>query len=872
MKRLILTGRRQIYLGLLLLAYALTALPLAWPRPAPTVRFAGAGPASTPLPVSDATTPWQAFTALQARTAAPLEASFDRLTGVARFVQPARADDRLPYVPTAAEAGKPEAIARGFLDQNRALFGLRSAVEELRLLRYEPDAQRNFAHLRFDQVYQGLPVFGRQLVVHLDPDQRIVAVNGQFHPQIAIATSPAVTPEAALAVALLDLRGKQLDPDELARIAIHPLPARTRLVVYVDERGAAALAWQLTILTTTPLGQWTYFVNARRPLVIHAFDTIMHGKRRRTFTAQNTTRVPGRLIIDEGERSRDAVAQAAHDGAGIVYDYYFNTFRRDSIDGRGMPLISTVNFGSDPQDAENAAWVGEYNQMIYGDGGRIFKPLPFGLDVIAHEFTHGITQYSADLIYEGQSGALNESYSDVFAAMIDRDDWLIGEDVIKSPPYPRPYLRSMQDPNAEGAYDPRNPLEGIGQPATMDQYANLPNTRRADNGGVHVNSGIPNYAHFLLAQAIGREKTEQIAYRALTQYLTPGANFVDAANASARAAADLYGQGAEVQAVRQVFAQVGITDQAVPGGPVISDTTGVPSGGPAPERPTPALPAGCSDIVVAGGFEQREAWVEVVRGDAPIIDTQLPRSGRYSAWLGGQDQETLQYLYQDVRIPANATRVELRYARLIHEETTGLFGAFAPDARFSVLFASLQGDPIQVVEEISSRGGDDTWRERSFDVSRLAGRNVRLVFASENPRGNVSSMFVDDVALIACTTGEGPAAPPTSNADLVYIQGQITDASTRRGIEGAQFFVMRPGITASQAAADDTLSPNEVLTFGVADRQGVYRTQQAIPRGQTYSVIVFGAGYRPIIADQEVSIPATATNPYRVDAELRRGR
>ncbi|MFQ3664072.1 MAG: M4 family metallopeptidase, partial [Chloroflexaceae bacterium] len=872
MKRRILIERRQVRLGLLILVYGLTILPLVWSPTPQALRFSDTRLTPAPIPLPGAPTPQQAFAALQARTTAPLEASFDPLTGVARFVQPARADDRLPYVPTAAEAGKPEAIARGFLDQNRALFGLRSAAEELRLLRYEPDAQRGFTHLRFDQLYQGLPVFGRQLVVHLDPDQRIVAVNGQFHPQITITPDPAVTPDAALAAALLDLRGKQLDADELARIAITPVPARTRLVIYVDERGGAALAWQLTILTTTPLGQWTYFVNARRPLVIHAFDSIMHTRRRRTFTAQNTTRVPGRLIIDEGERSRDPVAQAAHDGAGAVYDYFFASFQRNSIDGRGMPLVSTVNFGSDPQDAENAAWIGEYNQIIYGDGGRIFKPLPFGLDVIGHEFTHGITQYTADLIYEGQSGALNESYSDVFAVMIDRDDWLIGEDVIKSPPYPRPYLRSMQDPNAEGAYDPRNPLEGIGQPATMAEYANLPNTRQADNGGVHINSGIPNHAHYLLAQAIGREKTEQIAYRALTQYLTPSANFVDAAKASARAAADLYGQGAEVEAVRQAFARVGITDQATPGGPVISDTPGVPSGGPAPERPAPALPAGCSDIVIAGGFEQREAWIEVARGDAPIIDTQLPRSGRYSAWLGGQDQETLQYLYQDVRVPANATRVELRYARLIHEETTGLFGAFAPDARFSALFATLQGDPLQVVEEISSRGGDDTWRERSFDVSRLAGRSVRLVFASENPRGNVSSMFVDDVALIACTTGEGPAAPPTSNAELVYIQGQITDASTRRGIEGVQFLVMRPGITASRAAADDTLSPDEVLTFGVTDRQGVYRTQQAVPRGQTYSVIVFGSGYRPIIADQEVSIPANATNPYRVDAELRRGR
>lgn len=852
----------------LVLLVALTALPpvgLGWSVGAPTIK-------ATEVRPSGGGDPQQALANLQARTVARLYATFDRQTGVARFVMPYHATDRLPYTPTAAEIGDPLAIARGFLDQNRALFGLRSAAEELRLLYAEPDVQRGFTHLRFAQVYRGLPVFGRQLIVHLDPQQRIVAVNGQFHPRIEIATTPTLSAEQALAIALRDLRNRQLEPEEQDRVRIEPLPERTRLVIYVDTRGRAALAWQVKIMTASPLGEWTFFVHAHRPMVIHAIDQIRAAKRRQTYTAQNSTRIPGRLIIDEGERSRDPVAQAAHDGAGIVYDYFFTAFGRDSIDGRGMPLVSTVNFGSDPEDAENAAWLGEYGQVIYGDGGRIFKPMPFGLDVVAHEFTHGVIQYTADLLYEGQSGALSESYADVFAAMIDRNDWLIGEDIIKSPPYPRPYLRSMQDPNAEGAYDPNNPLESIGQPATMAEYANLPNTRRTDNGGVHINSGIPNHAHYLLAQAIGREKTEQIAYRTLTQYLTPSANFLDAAAASVRAAADLYGPGPEVEAVRQAFAQVGITDQAVPGGPVIPDAGDLPSGGPAPERPAPALPAGCSDIIVDGGFERREGWVEVVFGGLPLIDTQLPRSGRYSAWLGGQDQEAFQYLYQDVRIPANARRVELRYARFLHEEVTDLFDAAARDALFSVLFATPEGDPILVVEQVSSSTAADTWSERTADVSRMAGREARLVFAAENPLGNLSSMFVDDVALIACTTGEGPAAPPGGNAELVYIQGQITDAGTRRGIEGAQFIVIRPELTASQAAADGRLSANEVLTLGVADRQGVFRTQEAVPRGRTYSVVIFSSGYRPIIADQEVRIPATATNPYRVNAELRRGR
>jgi Zn-dependent metalloprotease len=182
-------------------------------------------------------------------------------------------------------------------------------------------------------------------------------------------------------------------------------------------------------------------------------------------------------------------------------------------------MISTVHYGTDPAEAENAAWIAEAFQMVYGDGGQIFRPLAYGLDVVGHEFTHGVIDSTAQLVYEGQSGALNESYADIFAAMIDRDDWTIGEEVVKSPPYPVPFLRSLEDPELGGTYDPRRPLSGIGQPGHMDNYANLPLSRRADNGGVHINSGIPNRAAFLVAQALGREKTEQIYYRALTQYL-----------------------------------------------------------------------------------------------------------------------------------------------------------------------------------------------------------------------------------------------------------------------------------------------------------------------------------------------------------------
>ena len=241
---------------------------------------------------------------------------------------------------------------------------------------------------------------------------------------------------------------------------------------------------------------------------MHAFDSLAEAKRRVTFTADNSTDMPGRQLIDEGERSRDPVAQAAHDGAGVVYDYYQKTFKRDSIDGRGMPIVSTVHYGSDAEDAENAAWIGEASQMIYGDGGRIFKPLAYGLDVVGHELTHGVTENTANLIYEGQSGALNEAYSDIFGALIERKNWTMGEAGRQIAAVSGAIPAQPGRPNLWVACTiPNNPLDGVGQPATVSEYARLPLSRRADNGGVHINSGIPN-ARGLLAGAGDRQRED----------------------------------------------------------------------------------------------------------------------------------------------------------------------------------------------------------------------------------------------------------------------------------------------------------------------------------------------------------------------------
>ncbi len=831
--------------------------------------------AAVPLSLGAAARPEQvgpqaAFNQLQARSNSTLTVNWDARSEVPNFLTGLDPVARLPYRPTAAERGNPIAIARGFLDENRALFKLRSVAEDLQFLRNETDKQLGWSHVRMSQVYRGLPVFGYQLIVHLDTQNQVVTVNGHFHPDIELDTTPKVSQADAEQLALDDLLNAQLEPAERSRVKATILRNKTQLLIYIDQNDQARLTWYVTIMTESPLGQWRYFVNARRAQVVHQFDSVADGKRRMTYSADNSTDIPGRQLIDEGERSKDAIAQAAHEAAGKVYDYYFNTFQRDGVDDQGSSLVSTVHYGSDPEDAENAAWIGEAQQMIYGDGGKIFKPLAYGLDVAGHEITHGVIDNTSNLNYEDQSGALNESYADVFGALIDRGNWKIGETVIKSPPFPLKYLRSLEDPNAERSYDRSDPLGSVGQPASMSEYAKLPNTRKGDNGGVHVNSGIPNLVAFLVARQVGTEKMEQIYYRTLTQYLSPSSDFSDAARATIRAAQDLYGQ-TEANAVRQAFAQVGINAEGSSEVPVPTST---PSSQKKQPVPTQNLPAGCTNLIVNGTFEGDGGWVSIVgKGEDNLIETELPHTGSRSAWLGGTDKEPIMYIYQDVRIPANATQVQLEYYRLIHEETSGFSGLFADDAKFSVLAANTKGDVLGTIEELVSSDGDDAWSQAQFDLSQLAGKTVRLAFHAENPTGNISSFFVDDVVLIACTTGSGgPSVPQTKSQEQVYLQGNITNSDTGRGIEGAQVFILKEGLSATDAAADDTVTRNEVIASGVSDASGLYRTDVAIPRGKTYSVIIIARGYRPIVADDGIDVPSSATNPYQVDATMRKSK
>ncbi|WP_200303292.1 M4 family metallopeptidase [Streptomyces adelaidensis] len=282
---------------------------------------------------------------------------------------------------------------------------------------------------------------------------------------------------------------------------------------------------------------------------------------RTIYDARHGTDLPGRKVRDEGsEPGKDATVNRAYAGLGATFELFSKIYGRDSINGDGLPLDATVHYD---RDYNNAFWNGE--QMVFGDGdGEIFLDFTIPIDVIGHELSHGVTQYTANLTYFGQPGALNESMSDVFGSLIKQytlgqtaaeADWLIGAGLL-APRVTGTALRSMKAPGT--AYDD-DVLGKDPQPATMDDFVR---TGR-DNGGVHINSGIPNHAFYLVASELGGhawERAGQIWYDVLTGgELTQQALFVDFATLTVAAAKARYGDsGDELQAVLKAWEQVGV--------------------------------------------------------------------------------------------------------------------------------------------------------------------------------------------------------------------------------------------------------------------------------------------------------------------------
>ena len=306
----------------------------------------------------------------------------------------------------------------------------------------------------------------------------------------------------------------------------------------------------------------TATARAFAPVRLHAAMPGTRPAMKRTiYSANHGEELPGVPVRLEGSAPADDVSvNEAYDGLGATFDFFLDQFQRNSIDNAGMALDATVHFS---RDYDNAFWNGQ--QMVFGDGdGALFKRFTSSLDVIGHELTHGVTEFESGLQYQGQSGALNESLSDVFGVLIkqyankqtaDQADWLIGADLLVAGPG-RQALRSMKEPGS--AYD--DPVMGKDpQPGHMKDYVHTV----SDNGGVHINSGIPNKAFYLAASALGGyawEKAGRIWYETLLDAgLKSNANFRAFAKLTVANTDKLFGAASkESGVVRRAWHDVGV--------------------------------------------------------------------------------------------------------------------------------------------------------------------------------------------------------------------------------------------------------------------------------------------------------------------------
>ncbi|CAG9614669.1 Bacillolysin [Bacillus rhizoplanae] len=500
---------------------------------------------------------------------------------------------------TSASGKKAESVVFDYLNTSKKDYklGEKSAEESFKVQKVIKDPVGEATVIRLQQMYEGVPVWGSTQVAHVGKDGVLKVVSGTVAPDLdkkeKLKNKNKIEEKKAIAIAQQDL-------GFTPKYEVEP---SADLYVYQNgEETTYAYVVKLNFLDPEP-GNYYYFIEADSGKVLNKYNTIHNatndntapskpvtgtntigtgkgvlgdtksinttlsgssyylqdntrGATIYTYNGNNRTRLPGTLWADADNilnATRDAAAVDAHYYAGVTYNYYKNTFNRNSYNDAGALLKSTVHYG---KNYNNAFWNG--SQMVYGDGdGSTFIAFSGGIDVVGHELTHAVTEYSSNLIYQNESGALNEAISDIFGTLVEyydnrNPDWEVGEDIY-TPGKAGDALRSMSDPTKYG--DP-------------DHYSKR-YTGTSDNGGVHTNSGIINKAAYLLANGgthygvtvngVGKDKVGAIYYRANTVYLTESATFSQARAALVQAAADLYGaNSAEVAAVKQSYDAVGV--------------------------------------------------------------------------------------------------------------------------------------------------------------------------------------------------------------------------------------------------------------------------------------------------------------------------
>lgn len=428
---------------------------------------------------------------------------------------------------------------------------------------------------KLQQVYNRVPVYGREVVVITDKEGNTTSVGGNYLKDLNVNTRPALGQVEAGSHAL-----KNFEKD--AKVSAN------ELAIYTLDDTTPTLCWKVTI-DGVKNGETAYedvFVNANTGDIVtevsllHEAATTASGKDLKGVTQQfnaNTARVrtgswwsysyknvfelydtvrnivindysTGSTVYSTTSTFNDPAAVSALVNIAKTYDYYKNALGRNSYDDNGAVIPATVHYTENGRGYDNAYWSPQENKFVFGDGETYFTPLSGALDVIGHEFTHAVVSNTCDLRYQGESGALNEAYADIMGNFIEGKNesrWLIGEDIMKNGDAG---LRCMSNP------------EQFSQPSKVGgRYYVNPNSSR-DNGGVHTNSGILNHAAYLMWKngISNKSKLADLFYNSLF-LMNSSSNFKQCRIAVLKAAKNMSMTSSEIQIIKDAFDTVGIT-------------------------------------------------------------------------------------------------------------------------------------------------------------------------------------------------------------------------------------------------------------------------------------------------------------------------
>lgn len=763
---------------------------------------------------------------LRQQSGGNLQLDYHRETGAVRFL----ATDAAHPIARAASLGATataEQASRAFLSSYGALFGLNDQAQ-LTVMHNEQLAGRSF--VRFQQRYQGVPVLGGELIVQTDARRNIISANGETLPGLDLSVTPRISAAAATQTGLAALA-------KTYKLALRDFQSsQPQLWIYnpalLGGPGLRqpALVWRMEVTAPTagePIRE-LLLIDAQIGVVALHFNQIAEAKQRHVcdnksefdLDKNEKDNCPASKYVRSEGQGPTGVSDVdlAYDYAGLTYDYYQTNFGRDSLDGKGLPLISLVNYCHRVEQAgdgncpyQNAFWDGQ--QMTYGEGYAAAD------DVVGHELTHGFTEFTSHLFYYYQAGAINESLSDVFGELIDQTDgtgndspsvkWQLGEDL----PAAIGVVRNMQDPTL------------FDNPDTTS--SSLFYSGPQDSGGVHTNSGVNNKASYLMTDGgsfngvavsgIGAAKTGAIYYAVETAFLTSGSDYQDLYSYLQAACSTLASAGAHGITAADC-AQVKKAGQAVEMG-----TT--PELAPVPEAAICA-PGQTSSDVFFDDLESPAAGNWVASATSGAVDewyypvpaeygVRYTTSGVNSMW--GYDQgsnikddpnaKVGDYsiaMTRDVQVPANAF-LHFRHSfdfendanydydgGVVEYSTNGgsswndagaLFDAAGGENGYNTAIDTSSDNPLHG-RDVFGNVSQGYYSSRA-DLSALAGQPVRFRFRiGTDAFGDAYGWFIDDVRLYSCTSTPPSVTFRTASQSVGEGAGSVSIEALLSGAPG----------------------------------------------------------------------------------------